>query len=308
MRSLFKDMFLCLCDLSAGQAGVLKSLVFWPPGQILSFSRSSRPSVAYPFAVTVKPLNGETVKLFSKGGSAMRKWFTLIELLVVIAIIAILAAMLMPALQKAREAARSAACLNNQKQLGLAFQMYADSWGGHIPFLMKNGSRYDYGEFLINNDYLSGGNVLVCPSFAPYEYVEHPQKVYGMIDPEHLKEKYVGQAGFWYNDGTGNLGKGYYLHKIQDAAEFIMTTDSWGTYGGDVVQREKVEFEGDEWIHMRHNGEANMGFADGHAEAVNDNPLIEYATMMRRDVGDGRSPSYLEIVREDGTKEKIHTW
>src|SRR5262245_4922193 len=123
-----------------------------------------------------------------------RHGFTLIELLVVIAIIAILIALLVPAVQKVREAAARSQCQNNLKQIGLAIHSYTDEWKMFPPSATADIFPWKTG----GNDQDWGSSWMVF-------ILAHMEQTVVRV-----QWKFEGQSG-WQNANNNGLIKGFII-------------------------------------------------------------------------------------------------
>lgn len=207
--------------------------------------------------------------------------FTLIELLVVIAIIAILAGMLLPALGRAKEKARSVQDLNNLKQIGLATISYAHDNEGRVPIDMFKQGVNTWAEVLSKDSGITSSNTFVCPSYKPFEWVAW-RFTYGVrLDPP-------GEAAVTNGPSVTLL-----VDKIDSPSDYMHAADttSQGQDGATARQFYKFFAVGAvKHVHARHTGKANGLFLDGHVEGANRQRLEEMG--VEAEYGADTVPSY----------------
>jgi prepilin-type N-terminal cleavage/methylation domain-containing protein/prepilin-type processing-associated H-X9-DG protein len=219
--------------------------------------------------------------------------FTLIELLTVIAIIAILAALVLPALSRARERARAIICLNNTKQLGLAWQMYAGDNDERLPYnLGMTGSSFRTDLNWVNNvmtwdlssdntnlatltdaslgSFVSGNTgVYRCPSDGALSAVQRAAGWSARIRSYSMNAM-VGNAGDFSKDGYNVNNPDYTqffkMTQIPQPSDIFVFLEEHpdSINDGYFVERDYYP----EWHDLPasyHNGNAAFSYADGHS-------------------------------------------
>ena len=235
-----------------------------------------------------------------------QKLFTLIELLVVIAIIAILAAMLLPALNQAREKARSATCVNNLKQLTQAHSMYAlDNSDTYIFRTYTGSAQPNFSGVLFDTGYLSysyafSGNkgrtnkILYCPSVSispPYQDSGKTEwRIYGIM---HLFSDAEYKAdGSEKKEDIGNItlendqGQYYMAGALKAPSETLLHADSTYTadHASDALRPTwsvRVDNNNQTRIKLQHNNRANCSYFDGHVKGSDKNELRNSINVVR---------------------------
>ena len=223
----------------------------------------------------------------------LKNSFTLIELLVVIAIIAILAAMLLPALNQARVRARAASCMSNLKQCMTGLQLYAMDYKDFFPFYDVDGGYRPWGTILSNNDGSGQGGSFSDGSNNNLNSRYLEAKVMRCSDCDNMSQWYtygMFRANNDYSQSVldaeltslklGNFaiksGNSYFYRfgRMNAASSmYLLACTNNGTYKGAYQWRRQKNGTEKHGIDLRHASRANIGFGDGHVEAVGENDL-----------------------------------